>query len=96
MKLSKNCKQISEGYGDNYDLSRMCFWSNISDVPTAAEWYRYRIVAGFVTSSSPVPIKTHSVGHRCTLNLSRTEVSSYWCRVVVRRGGSSSGVVHVT
>ncbi|GFV22077.1 hypothetical protein TNCV_4527621 [Trichonephila clavipes] len=36
------------------------------------------------------------IGQRCTLNLSRTETSSRWCGVVVRRGGVSSGVVHVT
>ncbi|GFT19969.1 hypothetical protein TNCV_4993861 [Trichonephila clavipes] len=29
-----------------------------------AEWYRHRIVAGFVTSSSPVPLKTRRVGQR--------------------------------
>ncbi|GFV54102.1 uncharacterized protein TNCV_5119371 [Trichonephila clavipes] len=59
-----------------------------------AEWYRYRIVACLVTSSSPVPLKTHRVGQRCTLNLSRTEMSSRWCGVVVMRGGTSSGVLH--
>ncbi|GFW21836.1 DUF1758 domain-containing protein [Trichonephila clavipes] len=55
-----------------------------------------RIVAFLVTSSSPVPLKTRHVGQRCTLNLSRAEMSSRWCSVVVRRGGVSSGVVHVT
>ncbi|GFS52120.1 uncharacterized protein TNCV_1105211 [Trichonephila clavipes] len=64
-------------------------------VAAVAEWYRYRIVSGFVTSSSPVPLKTRRVGQRCTLNLSRAEMSSRWCGVVVRRGGASSGVVHV-
>ncbi|GFV58919.1 uncharacterized protein TNCV_1826271 [Trichonephila clavipes] len=58
---------------------------------TVDEWYRYRIVAGFVTSSSPVPLKTHRVGQRCTLNLLRAETSSYWCGVVVKRGIDSSG-----
>ncbi|GFW26632.1 uncharacterized protein TNCV_2850221 [Trichonephila clavipes] len=61
-----------------------------------AEWYRHRIVACLVTSSSPVPLKTRRVGQRCALNLSRAETSSRWCGVVVRRGGASSGVVHVT
>ncbi|GFV43214.1 uncharacterized protein TNCV_2048951 [Trichonephila clavipes] len=61
-----------------------------------AEWYRHRIVAGFVMSSSPVPLKTRRVGQRCTLNLSRAETPSRWCGVVVRRGGASSGAVHVT
>ncbi|GFW63096.1 uncharacterized protein TNCV_4454441 [Trichonephila clavipes] len=51
-----------------------------------AEWYRYRIVACLVTSSSPVPLKTRHVGQRCTLNLSRAETSSRWCGVVVREG----------
>ncbi|GFV57926.1 integrase catalytic domain-containing protein [Trichonephila clavipes] len=32
-----------------------------------AEWYRHRIVAGFVTSSSPVPLKTRRVGQRCKI-----------------------------
>ncbi|GFX99513.1 hypothetical protein TNCV_3039881 [Trichonephila clavipes] len=36
-----------------------------------AEWYG--IVAGFVTSSSPVPLKSCQ---RCTLNLSRAEMLS--------------------
>ncbi|GFX89000.1 uncharacterized protein TNCV_2853001 [Trichonephila clavipes] len=65
-------------------------------VDAVAEWYRYRTVACFVTGSSPVPLKTRRVGQRCTLNLSRAETSSRWCGVVVRRGGTSSGVVHVT
>ncbi|GFU84764.1 uncharacterized protein TNCV_2127051 [Trichonephila clavipes] len=52
-----------------------------------AEWYRHRIVAGFVTSSSAVPLKTRRVGQRCTLNLSRAETSSRWCGVVVRERG---------
>ncbi|GFV56989.1 hypothetical protein TNCV_1678701 [Trichonephila clavipes] len=51
-----------------------------------AEWYRYQIMAGFVTSSSPVPIKTRRVVQRCTLNLSRVETPSRWCGVVVRIG----------
>ncbi|GFW62525.1 glucose dehydrogenase [Trichonephila clavipes] len=67
-----------------------------TQVAAVAEWYRYRTVACFVTGSSPVPLKTRRVGQRCTLNLSRAEMSSRWCGVVVRRGGASSGVVHVT
>ncbi|GFU78022.1 hypothetical protein TNCV_4855001 [Trichonephila clavipes] len=34
-----------------------------------------------VMSSSRVPLKTHRVGQRCTLNLSRAETSSRWCGV---------------
>ncbi|GFV98980.1 uncharacterized protein TNCV_3390431 [Trichonephila clavipes] len=62
---------------------------------TVTEWSRYRIVAGLVTSSSPIPLITHRVGEQCTLNLSTAQASSHWCGVVVR-GGASSGVVHVT
>ncbi|GFU01943.1 uncharacterized protein TNCV_1524301 [Trichonephila clavipes] len=40
-----------------------------------------------VTSSSPVPLKTRRVGERCMLNLSRAQMSSRWCGVVVRRRG---------
>ncbi|GFW92792.1 uncharacterized protein TNCV_1735851 [Trichonephila clavipes] len=69
------------------------WWQHVAAV---AEWYRYRIVAGFVTSSSPVPLKIRRVGQQCTLNLSRAETSSRWCVVVIRRGGASSGVVHVS
>ncbi|GFU48135.1 uncharacterized protein TNCV_4229801 [Trichonephila clavipes] len=65
-------------------------------VAVVAERYKYRIMACLVTSSIPVPLKTHRVGQRCTLNLSRAEMSSRWRDVVVRRGGASSGVVHVT
>ncbi|GFV06621.1 hypothetical protein TNCV_2949431 [Trichonephila clavipes] len=43
-------------------------------------------MAGFVTSSSPVPLKIHRVGQRFTLNLSRAETFSHGCGVVVRRG----------
>ncbi|GFX93121.1 uncharacterized protein TNCV_4760001 [Trichonephila clavipes] len=70
--------------------------SKEDNMAALAEWYGHRIVAGFVTSSSPVPLKTRRVGKRCTLNLSRAETSSRWCGVVVRRGGASLSVVHVT
>ncbi|GFU30746.1 uncharacterized protein TNCV_1444581 [Trichonephila clavipes] len=65
-------------------------------VAAKAEWYRCRYVACLVLSSSPVPLKTRRVGQRCMLNLSRAETSSQRCGVVVRRGGASSGAVHVT
>ncbi|GFW09479.1 hypothetical protein TNCV_3995861 [Trichonephila clavipes] len=52
--------------------------SRLERAAAVAEWYRHRIVAGFVTSSSPVPLKTRRVGQRCTLNLSRAETSSRW------------------
>ncbi|GFV07833.1 uncharacterized protein TNCV_305811 [Trichonephila clavipes] len=65
-------------------------------VVAVAEWSRYRIEAGLVTTSSPVQQKSRRVGERCTLNLSRAQTSSRWCGVVVRRRVVSSGVVHVT
>ncbi|GFX51660.1 hypothetical protein TNCV_5013631 [Trichonephila clavipes] len=49
-----------------------------------------------VMISSPIPLKIHRVGGRCTLNLSRAQTSSHWCGVVVRRVGASSGGVLVT
>ncbi|GFX59475.1 retrovirus-related Pol polyprotein from transposon TNT 1-94 [Trichonephila clavipes] len=60
-----------------------------------------RVVKGskrgwLVTSSSSVKLKARHEGVRCTLHLSRAQTSSHWCGVVVRRGGASSGVVHVT
>ncbi|GFU42852.1 uncharacterized protein TNCV_3140271 [Trichonephila clavipes] len=79
------------------------FWSVIAypllqqvNVAAVAEWYRYRIVACFVESSSPVPLKTRRVGQRCMLNLSRAETSSRCCGVIVRRWGAKSSIVHVT
>ncbi|GFW31521.1 uncharacterized protein TNCV_4419571 [Trichonephila clavipes] len=77
----KNCTNLSPS-----PLSRGCG----SPVVRVSDHGRY------VMSSSPVPLKTRRVGQRCTLNLSRAETSSRWCGVVVRRGGASSGVVHVT
>ncbi|GFV75563.1 uncharacterized protein TNCV_2240121 [Trichonephila clavipes] len=62
---------------------RYCIQSK--KVAAVAEWYKYRIVACLVTSSSPVPLKTRRVGQRCTLNLSRAQKSSRWCGVIVRR-----------
>ncbi|GFX14328.1 histone-lysine N-methyltransferase SETMAR [Trichonephila clavipes] len=56
--------------------------SSILTSAAVAEWYRYRIVACLVTSSSPVPLKTRRVGQRCALNLSRAETSSRWWGVV--------------
>ncbi|GFV31267.1 uncharacterized protein TNCV_1640191 [Trichonephila clavipes] len=55
-------------------------------VAAVAEWYGYRITACLVTSSSPVPLKTHRKGQRCTLNLSRGETSSRVSGAVARRG----------
>ncbi|GFV16169.1 uncharacterized protein TNCV_3379331 [Trichonephila clavipes] len=74
----------------------MLFLSVNSRVAMVSEWYRYRIVAGFVSNSSPVPLKTRRVRQRCTLYHSRAETSSRWCGLVVWKEGDSSGVVDVT
>ncbi|GFV10764.1 hypothetical protein TNCV_1756021 [Trichonephila clavipes] len=37
-------------------------------------------------SLSLLPLKTHCVGERCALNLSRAQTSSRWCGVKARRG----------
>ncbi|GFX86399.1 uncharacterized protein TNCV_2562881 [Trichonephila clavipes] len=70
--------------------------SRVAFVVAVDEWSRYRIVAGLVMNSNPVPLKTRLIGQRCTLNLSRAEASSRWCGAEVTREGTSSGVVHVT
>ncbi|PRD32692.1 UNVERIFIED_CONTAM: hypothetical protein NCL1_19675 [Trichonephila clavipes] len=82
----------------DFDFHKSLFSSGtlLLGVAAVAEWYRYRLVADIVTSSSPVPLKTHRVEQRCTLNLSRAETSSRWCGVVGRKGGDCSGVIHVT
>ncbi|GFV59745.1 uncharacterized protein TNCV_1908161 [Trichonephila clavipes] len=71
---------------------------NVTETVKAAvaQWFKVWDHGRHVMRSSPVPLKTRPVGQRCTLNLSRAETSSRWCGVVVRRGGASSGVIHVT
>ncbi|GFV45424.1 uncharacterized protein TNCV_858621 [Trichonephila clavipes] len=71
------------------ELPLICLPGNRKSPRVAAvdEWYRYRIVACLVTSSSPIPLKIRRIGQRCALNLPRAETSSPWCGVVVRRGG---------
>ncbi|GFS98612.1 hypothetical protein TNCV_2987401 [Trichonephila clavipes] len=63
----------------------------INNVTVVAEWSRYQVVAGLVTSSSPLPLKIRHVRQRCTLNLWRSETS-----YLLEEEGASSGVVHVT
>ncbi|GFS96258.1 uncharacterized protein TNCV_16361 [Trichonephila clavipes] len=46
----------------------------------------YLLITKDVTSSSPVPLKIRRVGKRCSLNLSRSQMSSCWSDVVVKRG----------
>ncbi|GFY07007.1 uncharacterized protein TNCV_4202781 [Trichonephila clavipes] len=90
---STECKIIHANKGQDWRLDNIFFLHGLAVV---AEESRYQIVAGLVTNSSPIPLKTRRVGQRCTINLSRAETSSRWCGVVVRRGGASSGVIHVT
>ncbi|GFX17098.1 hypothetical protein TNCV_4266241 [Trichonephila clavipes] len=78
-----------------------CFESSLSTISDVIKGCGSLVVkvsdhGRHVMSSSPVPLKTHRVGQRCTLNLSRAETSSNRCDVVVRREGASSGVFHVT
>ncbi|GFV80229.1 uncharacterized protein TNCV_1477911 [Trichonephila clavipes] len=46
----------------------------------------YLLITEGVTSSSPVPIKIRRVGEKCSLNLSRAQMSSCWSDVAVNRG----------
>ncbi|GFV91020.1 hypothetical protein TNCV_1249031 [Trichonephila clavipes] len=42
-------------YDDHLSTAESDLYSSESEVAVAAEWSRYRIMAGLVTSSSPVP-----------------------------------------
>ncbi|GFV50793.1 uncharacterized protein TNCV_4237481 [Trichonephila clavipes] len=83
--------QSSSGRGSLVDkvtdswLACQEFDPSVAEDPPS-NWSMYRIVADLVTSSSTVQLKTRRVGKRCTLNLSRAQMSSRWCGVVVRRG----------
>ncbi|GFY28338.1 uncharacterized protein TNCV_4396701 [Trichonephila clavipes] len=56
----------------------------------------YLLITKSVTSSSPVPLKTHRVGERCTLNLSIAQTSSCWSGEVVKRGQLKYHPRHLT
>ncbi|GFT83312.1 uncharacterized protein TNCV_3003831 [Trichonephila clavipes] len=60
--------------------SLIILWGGGSPVVKVSDHGRHSM------SSSPVPLKTHRVGKRGTFNLSRAQMSSRWCVVVVRRG----------
>ncbi|GFU53437.1 uncharacterized transposon-derived protein F54H12.3 [Trichonephila clavipes] len=93
VRISRWKGRFDKGYENDWSMEIFIIYKILTRNPfvymqaMVTEWYRHRIVAGFVTSSSPVPLKTRRVGQRCTLNLSRAEMSSRWCGVVVRRGG---------
>ncbi|GFT25152.1 hypothetical protein TNCV_180401 [Trichonephila clavipes] len=76
VKASVSQRKVYSPQGGSLILKR---GNSKKDSATVAEWSRYRIVAGFVTSSNPVPLKTRRVGVRSTLNLPRAETSSGWC-----------------
>ncbi|GFW19915.1 peptidase A2 domain-containing protein [Trichonephila clavipes] len=94
-------------YGEkrlNLNLKRYFIWTfRIADVSSpilgADFLYYFGLVPNlknnrFVTGSSPVPLKTHRVGQRCTLNLSRAETSSRWCGVVFLEGHTNPKKSH--
>ncbi|GFW67261.1 hypothetical protein TNCV_2698711 [Trichonephila clavipes] len=56
----------------------------------------YILITKGVTSSSQVPLKTHRVEERCTLNMSRAQTSSYWSGVLVKRGQLKYRPHHLT
>ncbi|GFY03264.1 hypothetical protein TNCV_1172241 [Trichonephila clavipes] len=58
-------------FANNFHVASKCY-IEVAEVKLS----RYRIVAGLVTSSNPVPLKTRRVGQRCTLNLSKAQTSS--------------------
>ncbi|GFW11470.1 uncharacterized protein TNCV_3809891 [Trichonephila clavipes] len=80
---SSRCSDV-EVYGAQVSFSSLNRGSILRDpspiTTTVTEWSRYRIVAGLLTSSSPVPLRTRRVGERCTFNLSRAQTSTLWCR----------------
>ncbi|GFY17596.1 uncharacterized protein TNCV_3519511 [Trichonephila clavipes] len=60
----------------------------------SSNWYL--LITKGVTSSSPVPLNTHRVGERCTLNLLRAQTSSCWSGEVVKRGKLKYRPRHLT
>ncbi|GFV80627.1 hypothetical protein TNCV_4617891 [Trichonephila clavipes] len=56
----------------------------------------YLLITISVTSSSPVPLTTHRVGVRCTLNLSRAQASYCWSGVVVKKAQLKYRPHHLT
>ncbi|GFX41738.1 hypothetical protein TNCV_388511 [Trichonephila clavipes] len=77
-------------------IRRLFILLTLTNVGRGSQMVKISDRGWLVTISSPVPLKTHRVGERCTLNPSRAQTSSLWCDMVVRRGGASSGVVLVT
>ncbi|GFY35919.1 uncharacterized protein TNCV_4842911 [Trichonephila clavipes] len=68
----------------------------VKKIPERKSSTCYLLITKGVTSSSPVPLKTHRVGERCTLILSRAQTSSCWRDVVVERGQLKYRPRHLT
>ncbi|GFV13204.1 uncharacterized protein TNCV_3655241 [Trichonephila clavipes] len=71
-------------------------WCHVRGKDRGNRMFKASGLEGLVTSSIPLPLKILHIGDLCTLNLSKAQTSSRWCGVVVRRGGASSCVIHVT
>ncbi|GFU59706.1 uncharacterized protein TNCV_3186691 [Trichonephila clavipes] len=56
----------------------------------------YLLITKGVRNSSPVLLKNRRVRERCTLNLSRAQMSSRWSGVVVKRGQLKCRPRHLT
>ncbi|GFU83973.1 uncharacterized protein TNCV_560991 [Trichonephila clavipes] len=85
-QILRNFHSFPPHFATELSLTPIKIFQNNS-VAAAAEWTRYRTVAGLVTRSSPVPLKAGRVGERCTLNPLRAQASSRWSGGVVRREG---------
>ncbi|GFU05285.1 hypothetical protein TNCV_964691 [Trichonephila clavipes] len=85
--IDRFCFMFSVFNSDSFAATVLARPTSITKNMTAklAEWSRYWIMAGLVTSSSPVSLKTCRAEKRCTINLSRAQTSFRWCGVVVRR-----------
>ncbi|GFY06073.1 hypothetical protein TNCV_3107521 [Trichonephila clavipes] len=78
-ELTTHFKEVNILYTkitDSFSKAKIARHFKEDGVAAVTEWYTYLIMAGFVMSSSPVPLRTRRVGQRCTLNLSRAETSS--------------------
>ncbi|GFX02038.1 uncharacterized protein TNCV_372271 [Trichonephila clavipes] len=87
--VGASCLSLPSGLGDSRTSTGECANTSDTHCPKGCGSPVVKVSdhGRHVMSSSPVPLKTRRVGQRCTLNLSRTETSSRWCGVVVRRGG---------
>ncbi|GFT88785.1 uncharacterized protein TNCV_906241 [Trichonephila clavipes] len=66
------------------------FWSPKQEKNCSSSTVKVSDHGRHVMCSNPIPLKIRRVGERCALNLLRSQTSSRWCGVVVRRWGASS------